>query len=106
METGQTPTHSKTMREAYSDMLEDMKDWRNERRAENVKFYAGNIQRVTMIDGSRGRTTRKANCDVCLNPQEPGLQNFFLHGPSGHKFHACPGCWDDIAHAALTTITA
>jgi hypothetical protein len=92
---GQSPS----LRQAYTDLCEEMADWKTERKIENVKFYAGNIQRVTILHG-REHTTRKSKCDVCLDPQETGIQNFFLTGKGCHKFHVCPACWDEIMRAA------
>lgn len=83
----------------YRDLLVEVHDWRAERKAENIRFYAQAIAdgRVRTLD--REFTTRSANCDCCLRKHKPGLRVLFLTGPGCHKFQACASCVTEIVQA-------
>jgi len=83
---------------AYRDLLVEMSNWREERRISNVKFYS---DRITLIQpAQKAFTVRKATCDICLKPQDPGIRNLFLTGTGSHQFHVCEACWNEITQAA------
>jgi hypothetical protein len=88
------------MNQAYRDLLEEMVDWREKRRVENVKFYADAIAqgRVSVTPGKE-KSTRHANCDVCLMPIKPGARKFFYRSNGSFHFRVCGACWNEIVQS-------
>lgn len=82
---------------AYRDVLEEIVDWREERKAENLTFYVDAFanNQVTVTPG-REHTKQKSNCDVCLRSQEPGIRSFFHRGRSFFRFQVCESCFGEI----------
>ncbi len=87
------------MNSAYRDLLIEIHDWREERKAEHVKLYAEAFVN-NQIAPRDGRTRRRARCDVCLRQQEPGMQTYNYAGDQQYKVNVCDGCMNKIAAAA------
>lgn len=98
--TNPSPTHQGN--QAYRDLLIEMQTWQQDRKIANIKFYAEALVKneLHVIQGS-DFTTRKANCDVCLQKQNPGMRKFRYIPRSGLPFwfHPCDGCWQELMAA-------
>lgn len=91
---------------AYRDLLVEMQDWRAKKKIENIEFYSAALvaNELHVIQGKE-QTVRKANCDVCLNPQKPGMKKFRYIPNKGLAFWFCPcdDCWIELMKAADLT---
>ena len=65
----QTPS-SDSINTAVRDLYIEIEDWRQETKANNVRFYSDAVARNELhVIVGKDFTTRKANCDCCLRPQ-------------------------------------
>jgi hypothetical protein len=76
-----------------------------EAKARNLAFYTAALVRneLSVIPGKE-HTTRKANCDICNAPQEPGIRKFFYKenretGFQSFYFHPCSQCWQELMNS-------
>ncbi len=83
---------------AYRDLLIDIYEWREARKARELEFYRQALAagELSVIPGKE-RTAHKCRCDVCLATQEPGIQKYWYQGKDGSRwFRVCDGCMSEI----------
>jgi hypothetical protein len=74
-----------------------------ERKAENINFYANAIASGFVRTIPQEFTTRKANCDCCLKSNKPGMRVLFKGLPGAHRFHVCRDCFPELVNAVPLT---
>lgn len=94
-------SHSQPTAAQLDRVLLEIMDWKAEKKAENIAFYADALvhNRIHIVV-EHEFTIRVSNCDCCLGKQQPGIRKFFHSNGTCFYFWVCPGCWQEIMEAA------
>ena len=98
-----TNTPNDSINSTVRDLYIEIEEWRQETKANNIRFYSDAIAHNELhVVVGKDFTVRKANCDVCLKPQKPGMKKFRYIPRRGLAFwfHPCDACWNEIVAAA------